>query len=136
MAQTMSFTFIWSLCYNELDYKSEIYRTVPSLPVAGRKRNCNKKCFDALKENGIFITFEKICLENNNADLMAVICWQNYMRSNGKTQQEVKRHTERRGTEVFPITLADHFDLLKKTGFKCVELLWFSYMQAGFFAIK
>ena len=64
-----------------------------------------KKCFDALKENGIFITFEKICLENNNTDLMAVIRWQNYMLSNGKTQQEVKRHTERRGTEVFPITL-------------------------------
>lgn len=58
------------------------------------------------------------------------------MHSNAMTQQQVHNHMKRRGAEVFPITIAEHIELLKSCGFKCVELLWFSYMQAGFFAIK
>jgi len=100
------------------------------------RKTAVKNCFNALKENGIFITFENIRIENGNADLIAVRRWQNYMRSKGKNQQEIQNHTERRGTEVFPITIAEHLDLLKSSGFQCVELLWFSYIQAGFFAMK
>lgn len=95
-----------------------------------------RKCFNALSENGIFITFENICYKNKSADLLALRRWENYMISNGKTQQEVAKHIERRGKEVFPITVEEHLNLLKSIGFKYVELLWFSYMQAGFFAVK
>lgn len=95
-----------------------------------------EKCYNALKENGIFITFENIRLENDKADLIAVNRWKNYMISNGKTEQEVGEHAERRGKVVFPLTVDEHLNLLKNSGFQCVELLWFSYMQAGFFAIK
>lgn len=95
-----------------------------------------QNCFDALKENGLFITFENVQSENGYADLIAVRRWKNYMCSKGKNQQEIQSHMERRGTEFFPITIAEHLDLLKQSGFKCVELLWFSYIQAGFFAIK
>lgn len=31
---------------------------------------------------------------------------------------------------------SQEIELLKSSGFKCVEILWFSYMQAGFLAIK
>lgn len=86
--------------------------------------------------NWIFITFENIRLENEKADLIALNRWKNYMLSNGKTEHEVLAHEGRRGKEVFPITVAEHFDLLKNIGFQSVELLWFSYMQVGFFAIK
>lgn len=58
------------------------------------------------------------------------------MLSNGKIERKVLEHSGRRGKVVFPITVAEHFDLLKNIGFQSVELLWFSYMQAGFFAIK
>lgn len=100
------------------------------------RKKAVRKCFDALKENGVFVTFENICYKNENADLVAVRRWQNYMLANGKTPQEVKKHSERRGTEVFPITIAEHIELLEKSGFKCVEPIWLSYMQAGFMAIK
>lgn len=100
------------------------------------RKTATENCYNALKENGIFITFENIRLENDKADLLAVKRWKNYMISNGKTEQEVGEHAERRGTAVFPITVAEHLDLLKNSGFQCAELLWFSYMQAGFFAIK
>lgn len=42
----------------------------------------------------------------------------------------------RRGTEVLPITIEEHLCLLKECGFKSADILWTSYMQAGFFAIK
>ena len=45
-------------------------------------------------------------------------------------------HKERRGTEVFPITVEEHLSLLKKCGFRSVNLLWASYLQAGFWAVK
>lgn len=95
-----------------------------------------KNCYHALKENGIFITFENIIFENHKADQLALKRWQNYMISNGKAKQEVLKHTDRRGKVVFPLTTAEHLKLLKLCGFSCVELLWLSYMQAGFLAVK
>lgn len=100
------------------------------------RKTAIENCYHALKENGIFITFENIRLENDKADLLAVKRWKNYMISNGKTKQEVREHAQRRGKVVFPITVAEHLDLLKNSGFQCAGLLWFSYMQAGFLAIK
>lgn len=120
-------------------------RRLPCLPTAiqchhylsqAERKIAVKKCFNVLKESGIFFTFENICYKNNNADLIAVKHWQNYMLSNGKTPHEVKKNSERRGTEVFPITIDEHIELLENSDFKCVELLWLSYMQAGFIAIK
>lgn len=95
-----------------------------------------QKCYHALKENGVFVTFENICMESKVADTLAFLRWQSFMRSKGKTPAEIEQHIARRGTEVLPITIAEHLDLMKNCGFKHVELLWFSYLQAGFFAIK
>lgn len=100
------------------------------------RKTAVRKCFNALKKNGIFITFENIRLDNSKADIIAVNRWKNYMISNGKTEQEVEEHAERRGKVVLPIAVNEHLELLKNSGFQCVGLLWFSYMQAGFFAIK
>jgi tRNA (cmo5U34)-methyltransferase len=38
--------------------------------------------------------------------------------------------------EFVPITAEEHFDAFAQTGFRVVELFWFSQMQAGFYAIK
>ncbi len=124
----------------ELDYREQfdIVTAIQChyyLPRAERE-TAVKNCFQALKENGIFITFENIRLENDNADLIAVRRWQNYMLSKGRKQQEIQSHIERCGTEILPITITEHFDLLKKSGFRWAEPLWFSYVQAVFFAIK
>ena len=54
----------------------------------------------------------------------------------GNDAEEVKRHIDRRGVEVFPITIEEHLTLLKKCGFTSVNVLWTSFLQAGFWAIK
>ncbi|HNX57522.1 MAG TPA: class I SAM-dependent methyltransferase, partial [Spirochaetota bacterium] len=56
--------------------------------------------------------------------------------SQGKSEESVNAHLERFDREYFPITVEDHISLLKETGFRRVELFWYSVMQAGFYAIK
>lgn len=124
----------------ELDYKEEfdVVTAIQCHHYLSReeRKTAVQNCCRALKENGIFITFENICLENNSADLLAVKRWKNYMLSNGKTLQEVENHVARRGSTVHPITVTEHLELLKNSGFRFAEPLWLSYLQAGFFAIK
>ena len=54
----------------------------------------------------------------------------------GRTPEEVKSHSARYNREFFPITIKEHLELLKKTGFSTAELFWHSYMQSGFYAVK
>ena len=50
--------------------------------------------------------------------------------------EEVEHHINRRGVEVFPITIEEHIRLLRARGFGSFDVLWTSYLQAGFWAIK
>ena len=93
-------------------------------------------CYKSLRTNGIFIAFENICFSNEETDRLALKRWENYMLSMGKTPEEVEKHLQRRNREYFPITINEHISLLNNCGFKSAELLWMSYTQAGFIAIK
>lgn len=95
-----------------------------------------KACYKALKESGVFITFENIKMETDAADAIALKRWQTFLEEHGNSPEDVRMHIERRGVEVFPITIAQHLELLKECGFRSVNVLWTSYLQAGFWAIK
>ena len=62
--------------------------------------------------------------------------WAQFQKEQGKGDEAVKKHIARLGKEYFPITVEEHLELLRKTGFKIVEIFWYSVMQAGFYAIK
>jgi len=95
---------------------------------------CN--CFRMLKPSGVFITFENIQPLSEVGIRLGLKRWAKYQRDHGKTAEEVERHIARFGTEYFPISILDHLELMRLIGFPCVEVLWASYMQAGFYAIK
>jgi len=61
---------------------------------------------------------------------------QRFQMERGKSAGATASHIKRFGVEYFPVTVEEHISLLRETGFKIVELLWFSYLQAGFYAIK
>lgn len=105
------------------------------LSLEGRE-NAVKACYNALKESGVFIAFENIKMETDVADAIALKRWQTFLEDHGNSPEDVKMHIERRGVEVFPITIREHIELLKKCGFRSVNILWTSYLQAGFWAIK
>lgn len=124
----------------ELDYDGEfdIVTAVQAhhyLSASERKRAV-KNCYNALMEGGVFVTFENISMSTENSEKLAITRWKNYMLAHGRTEEQTVNHMKRRGTELFPITIDEHIKLLKEVGFKSADLLWSSYMQAGFFAIK
>ncbi|MCR5590520.1 MAG: class I SAM-dependent methyltransferase [Lachnospiraceae bacterium] len=102
---------------------------------AGRElavRNCHR----ALKDGGVFIAFENIRMSTDESDAIALKRWVRFLEEHGNSPEDVQMQIERRGKEVFPITIEKHIELLKKCGFRSVDLLWSSYLQAGFWAIK
>ena len=93
-------------------------------------------CFRALKSRGIFVTFENIRMTTEESDKIALKRWEIFLSEHLKDPEVVKMHIERRGVEVFPVTIEEHIKLLREAGFKTVDVLWTSYLQAGFWAMK
>ena len=100
------------------------------------REEATRRCFNALRESGIYITFENIRMSTDASDEIALDRWVTFLREHGNSEDEVQMHLNRRGVETHPITIEQHLDILKKCGFTSVNLLWASYLQAGFWAIK
>jgi tRNA (cmo5U34)-methyltransferase len=101
----------------------------------GRK-DTTRVCYDLLKEGGIYITFENTRPLTEEGISIGKRYWGDFQLNRGRTEEEIKKHLERFDSEYFPITIEEHLRLLRETGFRTVELFWYSYMQAGFYCIK
>ena len=95
-----------------------------------------ENCFRALKNGGIFVAFENIKMTTEASDKIALKRWERFLSDHLNDPEVVKMHIDRRGVEVFPITIEEHIKLLREAGFKSVDILWTSYLQAGFWAMK
>ncbi|WP_406656015.1 class I SAM-dependent methyltransferase [Methanolobus sp. ZRKC2] len=95
-----------------------------------------KKCYELLKKGGIFITFENISPLTEEGISVGKRYWGEFQSVHGRSEDEVEAHLKRFGAEYFPINVEEHLKLLRETGFRTVELFWYSYMQAGFYCIK
>lgn len=93
-------------------------------------------CFRALKSSGIFICFENTAPYTETGKNIVLKRVETFGLKSGRTPEEVRSHTARYNREYFPITISEHLDILRKTGFKVSELFWHSYMQSGFYALK
>ena len=93
-------------------------------------------CYDTLKENGTFITFENIRPLTKKGIEIGKSYWKNFQLEHGKGEEEINQHLARFDVEYFPITIEDHLAVLRDSGFSTVEVLWYSYLQAGFYCIK
>ena len=79
---------------------------------------------------------KNIRMSSETSDTIAMKRWVKFLREHGNSEQDIKMHIDRRGVETFPITIEQHIDLLRRSGFRSVDILWASYLQAGFLAIK
>ena len=93
-------------------------------------------CFALLKKNGVYVTFENIRPLTTQGEAIGKENWSIFQLSKGRDEATVKKHLERFDVEYHPITIQEHLSLLRKAGFSIVEMLWYSIMQAGFYAIK
>lgn len=95
-----------------------------------------KNCFRALKPGGIFICFENTAPFTETGKDIVLKRIENFGINAGRSPEEAANHTSRYNTEYFPITVSDHLELLKKTGFSSSEIFWLSYLQSGYYAVK
>ena len=95
-----------------------------------------KKCYAALKENGIFITFENFSPFTGIGEKVYLEKWKRYQLKHGKSLEECNKHIERYGKDYFPITVKEHINLMRNSGFRVVEILWLSNMQVGLWGMK
>jgi tRNA (cmo5U34)-methyltransferase len=102
----------------------------------GERAKAVAVCYELLKENGVFITFENIRPLTEEGIVAGKRYWGDYQAARGRSAEEIKAHLARFDTEYFPVTVEEHLQLLRNTGFRTVELFWYSYMQAGFYCIK
>lgn len=119
---------------NEFDVVTAI-QTFHYLPPEKRKKAV-RKCYRALKPKGMFITFENFAPDTGCGKRLYLERWKRYQIERGRSERESRNHILRYGKDYFPITIDEHKKVMKESGFEAVELLWCSYMQAGFIGIK
>ena len=93
-------------------------------------------CLRMLRSGGLYVTFENIRPFSEAGLKAGLERWRAFQRREGRNAAGVERHLARFDREYFPITIAAHVAMLRGAGFACVELLWASHMQAGFWALK
>lgn len=94
------------------------------------------KCCRALKTGGLFFTFENIAPDSEIGKRLALDRWKYYQMRNGKDREEAENHIKRYGANYFPLKVKAHLELMRECGFQAAELVWMSYMQAGFMGVK
>ncbi|MBQ7174735.1 MAG: class I SAM-dependent methyltransferase [Lachnospiraceae bacterium] len=101
----------------------------------GRKKAVDA-CYKALRESGIFVTFENVAPFTETGRDVHLARWKNFQIKQGKSPEESEKHIARYEKDYFPITVEAHLNLLRESGFQTAEVFWLSYMQAGFWGRK
>lgn len=94
------------------------------------------RCYEALKNNGLFISFENFAPFTDLGKSVYLEKWKRYQMKQGKSLEECQKHINRYGKDYFPISLSENVELMQNCGFKAVEILWLSNMQVGLWGIK
>lgn len=93
-------------------------------------------CFKALKKDGMYFCFENFAPHGELGTKLYLERWRRFQLERGRSVEECGSHIARYGKEYFPVTINEETEILRSCGFREVEILWVSCMQAGFLAIK
>jgi tRNA (cmo5U34)-methyltransferase len=100
------------------------------------REQATQVCYNLLNPKGIYVTFENTRPFTPQGTAIDLENWKNWQIRSGKPQAAAEAHIKRFGVEYSPVTVEEHLALMHRIGFYVVELLWYSYMQAGFYCIK
>jgi len=125
----------------ELEYSSDLFDVITAIQShhymdREARKLATANCLRMLAAGGVYVTFENIRPFTESGLDTGLRRWVDFQISKGKSREDAEKHGARFDNEYFPITIQEHLDLLWETGFSVVEILWASYMQAGFYAIK
>jgi len=100
------------------------------------RKRATAVCYQLLEPGGLYVTFENIRPDTERGISISLDRWVRFQRGAGRSPEAAEEHRSRFNRNYFPITVAEHLQLLRATGFTVVEIFWLSQMQAGFYAIK
>ncbi|MCM1330362.1 MAG: class I SAM-dependent methyltransferase [Ruminococcus sp.] len=100
------------------------------------RKTALQKIYNALKNDGLFISFENFAPYTDLGKSVYLEKWKRYQIKQGKSLEECENHIKRYGTDYFPISLPENIELMRNCGFKYVEILWLSNMQVGIWGVK
>ena len=101
-----------------------------------QRRTATAVCHQLLNAGGVFISVENTMPDSAQGTHLGLERWKRIQIERGRINIMAKKHIKRFNSEYFPITINEHVESLRKTGFETVELFWKSQMRAGFYAIK
>ncbi|MCL2471971.1 MAG: class I SAM-dependent methyltransferase, partial [Propionibacteriaceae bacterium] len=95
-----------------------------------------RNCWRMLRPGGLYVEFENIRPLTPQGLQIGMQMWTTFQSNAGRTPDQITQHTNRFDTAYFPLTIPQHLELLKQSGFSAAEVLSASHLQAGFYAVK
>ena len=123
-------------------YKNEIHPQIITAILSHhylqkpQRYQATQVCYQLLDKDGVFITIENVTPVTQQGVSLGLDKWKRFQVEHGRSKSEAEEHVRRFNSAYFPISIEEHLNLLRETGFKSIELFWMSYMQAGFYAVK
>lgn len=91
-----------------------------------------QKCYEALKNNGLFISFENFAPFTDLGKSVYLEKWKRYQMKQGKSLSECQKHISRYGKDYFPISLSENMELMRNCGYKAVRYYGFQICRLVF----
>ena len=99
-----------------------------------QRKQATEVCSELLEKGGVFITVEHAAPLTQQGIKIVMERWRQFQSAHDRP--DIEEHLKRFNTRYFPITINEHIELLKETGFQTVEIFWFSLLDVGLYAIK
>ena len=101
-----------------------------------QRRKATGICYSLLESGGLYITVENVMPNSDAGIQLSLERWKRFQIEHGRTKEMAEEHGKRFNSEYFPMSINEHFKLLKETRFRTIEIYWKSHIQAGFYAVK
>lgn len=98
--------------------------------------SATEKCYNILEHDGLFMSFENFSPHSKEAEPLFLKRWGLYQLSQGKSRADCDEHLGRYGKQYFPISISEHLNVLRQSGFQTAEIFWLSNMQVGLLGMK
>ena len=95
-----------------------------------------EECYRILRPGGLLIVSENVASRTEGGYRLARSRIKSYLVEKGDTDEAAEKYLDRYGTEYHPHTVEQHIKLLEDAGFRDVEVFFYNYGQAGFFAFR
>lgn len=127
--------------FNHFNFQQQYDAVVSSLALhhlvtAQDKQDFYNKIYSGLKAGGVFVNADVVLASTDTLQQRYMEQWKSFMcRNVPKDEVESKWMTTYR-EEDSPVSLAQHFDMLKKAGFDTIDVVWKYYNFAVYMAVK